>query len=305
MSITVYAADVNFEEMPKCIIQSVNERHWEKLEPGEDRDISLIHGGYGKKYYIIDVKKKCKVRFRLSAYSPKVTGTAKLMDENDKQIFFLYALTSYNESASDTFDVCLETGRYYLELYGNSNNYENGLYSGGVSLYTSIIATYEDEENTITVSDNKPMEPTTVQIGDYTVTYNTEVPFWGKKIELKNLGEITISKNGLSARVTKAKINKRTNRIQIINVDGFSKQENKAIKKSTKGSNGLTFKINPYWVSNDDNIILKQNKQGSVKSVKILLNGKYYKVKKSEFDYIPTNKTVYFYGNLAGRYTIH
>ncbi len=61
----------------------------------------------------------------------------------------------------------------------------------------------------------------------------------------------------------------------------------------------------PIFVRNTDDVVIKEKKDGSVKSVKVKINDKYYKAKKDrEWKYDKESKTVTFSGeNLDGSYT--
>lgn len=165
----------------------------------------------------------------------------------------------------------------------------------------------ESSNNTnTTISDNKAMDYSFDIRDNFSVGYNHSVPFWGKsKPTVTNFGDITISYNGIEYKVTKVKINKKKHLIQIIGLEGADKDIVKAIKKATKGASGLSFKVNPYYVKNTDKVMLKTKKDGSIKSIKVSIFGKDYKVKKDEWTYDKGNKTVFFKGNnLTGSYLI-
>ena len=165
-----------------------------------------------------------------------------------------------------------------------------------------------------TPSDNSPSDNSasgnqpqsrTVSIGSAVITYNAEIAFPGKKLKAENFG-ITISANGQTFTAAKAKINKKTKKIQISKISPTDKTLQKELKKLTKGSSGLDFTIKAYVVSNSDQVAAKTNKNGEVKSVSIQLSGKKYKCRKDEFSYDAASKTITFKGeNLAGTYTIH
>ncbi len=71
-----------------------------------------------------------------------------------------------------------------------------------------------------------------------------------------------------------------------------------------RDGNGLSFKLNPYYVRDTDNVNAKTKKDGSLKSVKIKINGKDYKAKKTEFSFDGTkNRIVFDSENLKGSWT--
>ena len=161
-------------------------------------------------------------------------------------------------------------------------------------------------EKKVTVSDNKPMDYRTETKGSLRISYCHELPFWGKsKAGIEVFGEkgITVSVNNATYKVTKVKINKKTHRFQITGLSGADKKTEREIKKATKGSNGLSYKSNPYYVRNTDSLTVKWKKNGSPKSVKVMINGKDYKAKKEEWSYSGSSKTFTFKGsNLTGSY---
>ncbi len=160
------------------------------------------------------------------------------------------------------------------------------------------------KEAVITVSVNKPMAVSTESKGEFNITYAHEIPFFGKgKITPEYFGGITVSQGNATYTATKIKVNKKKLRIQITGLSGADKDAVKKIKKATKGSNGLPFKCNPYYVRDTDKATPKFNKKGELKSVKILINNKDYKAKKDEFSYDIGTKQILFKGsNLSGSY---
>jgi len=169
---------------------------------------------------------------------------------------------------------------------------------------------YSSEDNVepgpspITVSDNKPMAVSTETRGDSRISYAHEIPFyWKGKLTPESFGGITVSEGDSTYKVTKIKANKKRKRFRITGLEGADRETVKKIKKATKGSNGLPFKCNPYYVRNTDSVKLKFKKNGDLKSVKVLINDKYYKAKKGEWSYDSDKKEVLFTGaNLNGSY---
>nr|MCR4746141.1 leucine-rich repeat domain-containing protein [Lachnospiraceae bacterium] len=153
-------------------------------------------------------------------------------------------------------------------------------------------------------SDNQPMNYASETRGEFKVSYYHTIPFAGKsKLKLSNFGDIKVTSGSTSYVVSKAKINKKKHSIQIKGLNGADKETIKKIKAATKGSLGLPFTVNPYYVSNKDSVETKTKKDGSLKSVKITIGGKKYKAKKTEWSYNSDTKTITFSGsNLAGNY---
>ena len=94
--------------------------------------------------------------------------------------------------------------------------------------------------------------------------------------------------------------------MQITSLEGADPQTNKAIRKATKGKNRLKYNLYRYFVKNTDVVNIKQKSDGTPKTVKVKINGKYYKAKKEkEWNYNTDTCTVNFFGNnLDGSYTI-
>ena len=164
------------------------------------------------------------------------------------------------------------------------------------------------EEPKVTISDNKPMDVKTENVeGGYEVTYAHEIPFAGKgKLTVESFGEKFIISHGNAIyKVKKIKVNKKKKRIQITKLDNAPKDVEKAVKKATKGNKGIPYTQNPYYVKDTDSVKAKFKKNGLLSSVKVTINGKDYKAKKSEFEYAENTKTIQFKGdNLAGSWTV-
>ena len=156
--------------------------------------------------------------------------------------------------------------------------------------------------NEWTVSDNIPLKKIVGVREGYEISYHSEVPFWGKsKPSVSWFGDILVTVNGETYKATKIKVNKKKHRIQITGLDCSDKKIRKAVKKATKGTKGLYFDINPYYVRESDVIKYKFKKGNDLKFLKIMINGKLYKAKKTEYDYSPDTGKVTFYGaNLSG-----
>ncbi len=141
--------------------------------------------------------------------------------------------------------------------------------------------------------------------GSFSITYAHKVPFCGKyKLTPQDM-KLTVSYNGKSYDVTKAKINTKKKTIQVKKVDGLDKKDLKELKKALKAS-PLTFEIVPYVVSTMDKVEYKTNKKGVLKKVTIEIFQKKYKAKKGEYSYdSPTNSIIFNGTNLNGFWTVH
>ncbi len=112
-----------------------------------------------------------------------------------------------------------------------------------------------------------------------------------------------MSKNGVSSNVTKISVNKKKQLIRITGLAGADRETLKALKKATGGKNGLPYKVNPYYVRDNDTVIVKEGKNKGPVSVRIMINGKYYKAKKDEWIFDPASGKIGFTGdNLNGSY---
>ncbi len=159
--------------------------------------------------------------------------------------------------------------------------------------------------------DNLPTGITSVPKDDFRITYAGKIPFPGKgKITIKNFGDnFTVSQGNITYNVTKIKVNKKKKLIQItglqLNGKKADKKVVKDIKKATKGKNGLSFECSPYYVKVTDQVKPKFKKD-ELRSVKILINGKFYKAKDTEFEYDKEKKEITFKEpNLGGSYKVH
>ncbi len=154
--------------------------------------------------------------------------------------------------------------------------------------------------------NNEPMDYFVETKGDYRATYYHSIPFWGKtKVTPENFGGITISCNSGTYKANKIKVNKKKRLIQITGLEEADKATVKAVKKATKGANGLPFNMNRYFVSDSDTVTVKKKKDGSIKSVEINIYGKKYKPKKNEWSFDSSLNRIDFKGeNLAGSHFI-
>lgn len=153
--------------------------------------------------------------------------------------------------------------------------------------------------------DNKPMNVSTENRGDYQITYAHGIPFAGKnKLTVNSFGDdFRVSQNEISYKVKKIKVNKKKHKIQITGLEGADKDTIKKVKNATKGNNGLPYVQNPYYVGNTDSVTPGWKKDGSLKSVKIKIGNKDYKAKKKEWEYNKDTKVITFKGdNLSGSY---
>ena len=176
-----------------------------------------------------------------------------------------------------------------------------------------FITNENDKEKSVSNNDsssndlqtvNQPSDLRVEIRDDYRISYFSAIPFWGKKKpKISNFGKITVSDNTTTYDVTKIKVNKKKQIIQITGLSGANKTITKKIKKATKGLTGLPFTIKPYKVRNTDNV--KTKFKGEIlKAVKVTINGKDYKAKKKEFSYDSSTRQISFKGeNLAGNYT--
>lgn len=180
--------------------------------------------------------------------------------------------------------------------------------------FTSNVVRYEDvfsaDDDSLagntpgtTASENKPMNYSIEEREEWKIAYNHEVPFWGKqKIDASYFGKGFLIYSGDKAySVTKIKVDKKKHRMQITGLQDADKETVKAIKKATRGKKGLPFTCNPYYVSDKDQIVVRKNKAGNIRSIKVQINDRLYKAKKNEWTYDEAGKIIMFKGNnLAG-----
>ena len=154
--------------------------------------------------------------------------------------------------------------------------------------------------------DNLPTGYTTVGKEGFLITYAGKIPFPGKsKVTVKNFGEaFSVSQGNATYTVTKIKVNKKKKLIQITGLENADKKIVKEVKKATKGADGLSFDYTPYYVKDTDKVDPKFRKD-ELKSVKILINGKLYKAKNTEYEYDKEKKVITFKApNLGGSYKV-
>ena len=157
----------------------------------------------------------------------------------------------------------------------------------------------------LTPSDNKPMAVAKEIRDGFEITYAHEIPFPGKsKISVSDFGDpFTVSKNGVTFKVTKISVNKKKKLIRITGLEGADRATLKAVKKATRGKLGLPYKVNPYYVRDTDTVTVKTRTDKGPVSVKIRLKGKDYKAKKNEWVYDAFSGIIGFTGeNLKGSY---
>ena len=143
--------------------------------------------------------------------------------------------------------------------------------------------------------------------GDFRIGCCHEIPFAGKgKLTVESFGEnFTVLQGNVSYKVKKIKANKKKHRIQILKLENAPKDVEKDVKKATKGDNGIPYTQNPYYVRDTDKVTPKFKKSGAAASVKVNINGKDYKAKKTEYDYNEASKLIIFKGdNLAGSWAV-
>ena len=224
------------------------------------------------------------------------------------------ALSSYDE----------ENDRYTVKYAGTENDWKSieGISECGLGNNDRIIYSVNDDpksdnpeekngnkdntEPVIETHDNKPMNYSAEPKGEYQVAYNHDIPFWGKsKVGIESFGEITVSSGNATYIASKIKVNKKKKLIQVTGLNGADKETVKAVKRATKGANGLPFKINPYYVKNSDTVSIKRKKDNSIKQIKVKINGRDYKAKTSEWEYDNTQDRIIFKGdNLNGSYSV-
>ena len=164
-----------------------------------------------------------------------------------------------------------------------------------------------EEKKEPVIRNNDPENPLTVYYNGFSVNYYYSIPFWGSsKATLKNLGRVTVSYDGAEYPVTKVKINKKKHFFSITGLSGADKSIVKAVKRGTKGAKkGIYFDIKPYYVKGTEKTVPKFNKKnGLLKSLKIEIFGKAYKLKKKEYEYNPETGKVTFRESLEGEMLI-
>ena len=190
---------------------------------------------------------------------------------------------------------CEGCGKYFKDADGKEE----------IELKDTVIPKKPHE---ITPSENKAMDVRAETVeGGYEVTYPHQIPFQGKgKLTVESFGDnFSVSQGNVSYKVKKIKVNKKLKRIQVTALENAPKDVEKAVKKATKGKKGLPYTQNPYYVRDTDKVTPKFKKSGAAASVKVAINGKDYKAKKTEYDYNEASKLIIFKGeNLAGSWAV-
>ena len=207
--------------------------------------------------------------------------------EKDGVEYAKFVLTSFSDFAF------VERDENNNEDNGGDNNGDNGGNKDNGNSTSS---------NTI---NNDPKEFSFDEKGSFKIGYCHKIAFYGKsKLTEKSFGEMKVSYNGIEYTVSKVKVNKKNKKIQIKELSGADKSISKEIMKATKGNDGLSFVVDPYNVTETDTVTVKKKGDGTVKSVKVKINGKDYKAKKDEWEYDSASKLIKFKGsNLSGTHS--
>ena len=238
-----------------------------------------------------------------SGYKIKINAT-----DSGKMDCFMEEFLDEESYIKEYNNISLEKGKSFISYSGDNAADckillidENEEVIGEVGTDGSEHLLERQEAVKITVSDNLPMDYAVETRGEYQIGYYHSVPFWGKtKPGATNFGKITVSGNNKTYEVSKVKVNKKKKVIQITGIQGADKKTVKDLKKATKGAAGLPFNMNPYYVKDTDKVTIKRKKNGSIKSVKVMINGKDYKAKKNE--YTDGTPIIFKGSNLNGSY---
>jgi len=246
-------------------------------------------------YYYFELDKKSKLTIFFKADDGFLYNSFRIYKDNtfsDDSLVLNMREIDFGCDFTET-DI-YEAGTYYIDLCGSRLDH--------IGYKFSIGSGEQDPE----VSENKARKYSEETRGDFNISYCHEIPFYGKvKPSAKLFGDISVSYNNITYKVSKAKINKKKHLIQITGLEGADKSIVKLIKKATKGSNGLPFTVNPYYVRDTDSVTPKFKTDGTPKSVKIKIMEKYYKAKKNEWEYDSSGKIFSFKGdNLSGSYRV-
>ncbi len=144
--------------------------------------------------------------------------------------------------------------------------------------------------------------------GKLNAKYNDQITFQGSaKITPKTFGGITVTYKNKEYKVSKIKVDTENQRFQITKLKKASDKADKAVKKATKGKNGLTYNVAAYKVTDEDKVKVKykNEKKKKLKSVKVKIAGEWYEADKSEYSYDNSTKVIAFNGtNLVGSYSL-
>ena len=223
---------------------------------------------------------------------------------------------------SDSAPTAIDAGTYYVwyKVVGDGNHRDTEEKCVEVTIAEEKKEEKKEEEKKddegggnpsakkeITVFDNEPRAYSEETKGDFRIGCCHEIPFAGNgKLTVESFGEnFTVLQGNVSYKVKKIKANKKKHRIQILKLENAPKDVEKDVKKATKGDNGILYTQNPYYVRDTDKVTPKFKKSGAAASVKVNINGKDYKAKKTEYDYNEASKLIIFKGdNLAGSWAV-
>ncbi len=235
---------------------------------------------------------------KLPANLTKIQEATFFYDPNLKKVFIPASVTSIEQLAFSTS--------------GNSEKFD--IYFAGSEEQWKAITIAEPNKrlNVAKIHYNSTLDDFgvtpdggSVERGDVTFNYANEIVFPGKKYSLANFGQMSVVYQGSTYEVKGIKVDKKNKKIQITKLAGKNKKLQKSVKKMTKGTSGLEFKVTPFAVSDNSVVKAKVNKKNELKRVAVEINGKKYKCKKDEYAYDPTAKVITFKGsNLTGAYTI-
>ena len=291
-----YTKDANYEKEYNDTIETAN-----SLSMGQKKQ-GTIHknkaGAADCDYYKVEVSVDREYTPHLyhkngdKNYGWKVS----LLDQDNAEIMKFQAKKSGDTAGETEY---LSAGTYYLKV-------EKGTLA---DIYNAPYFISMDEG--IMYS-----EPVTVSVGEYSVSYNKAVTFFGKakkfktEAEIENVfGEIKIVWQGETHKATSIKVTKKSgnNYIQILKTDKSDKNFNKGLKKLTKSTSGLSFTIRPIKITKSNSkalVNVKTGKGNKVKAVIVTTKGpgksKNYKASKKT-DYSVSGTTITFKGkNLEG-----
>ncbi len=287
-----YITDNNFEAESNDTTEEA-----ESLEVGKKKQ-GQLHSSKDVDFYKIKVPRRGSYTAHFyHENGDSTTGWETTVFNEEKNTLASFVATKSGDTTCDSLS--LEPGTYYIKI----NSY--GWFFTGNARQPYFISLEEGvggDQYAGSVSANR---------GDYSITYNSEIRFWGNTKKFKNeseinkvFGDVIVTWNGTAYKATSIKVVKKhgNNYIQILKTEKGDKSFDKALKKLTKGTTGLQFTIKPLKVTKS--MVTTKEKLGKLRKVLITTNGpKTYKAKKGR-DYKLSGRVITFSGkNLEGTYT--
>ena len=317
---TIYSVEIQYEEGSHYeaeyndSTETVN-----SLEVGEKKEASIYNEETADFFKVnISDADDYHVRFYHNNGDLSYGGWKITLLNGDSGTLTELEVRESGEALSKT--VSLSAGIYYIKVEenGNFDNIKNRPYMVSIEKGEGN-GREEGKEGGDEIDGATEInysEPKTANVGEYSISYNGAICFFGKARKFnseadiyKVFGNVYINWNGKAYKVTSLKVSTKGGRhyMQILKTENSDRNFNKGLKKLTKGTSGLEFSLKPFKITKESgkNVLNIKMKNGKPKKVMVTTNGpKVYKAKKDK-DYSINGNEITFKGeNLEGSYTI-